>query len=280
MKKKKEKPQLSVDNEGHPMMGEPHPVTREPTQKRVMFGIPMTGIIRSEWHWSQSALVTPTNWSQGMFAWGLPTYHPLGFPVADARNIIVDKAIKDGFDWLFFIDHDVLLPSDTLIKWNWRMLADELPVWGGLYFTKSYPAEPLVYKGRGNTFHNKFKIGDEVWCDGMGLGCHMIKVKLLEIMCADAEYYSPRPDIKVKRLFESPSYQKVDEEGKIIGNFKGTEDLPWYDKVMKGGYLKKAGYPKLHRKRYPFLCDTSVFCKHIDFSGIQYPAHGEEGDYK
>ena len=53
----------------------------------------------------------------------------------------------------------------------------------------------------------------------------------------------------------------------------GTSDLYFCDRVIDGGYLKKAGWPKIARKRWPILCDTSFFCKHIDLkTGRTYPA--------
>jgi hypothetical protein len=42
---------------------------------------------------------------------------------------------------------------------------------------------------------------------------------------------------------------------------------------MEGGYFKKAGWHDFEGKKYPFLIDTNIFCKHIDPDGTQYPDH-------
>jgi hypothetical protein len=60
----------------------------------------------------------------------------------------------------------------------------------------------------------------------------------------------------------------------------GTEDIYFFDKVIKKGYLEKAGWKKIAKKKYPYLCDTSVFARHIDMNGKQYPANGEEKQYE
>ena len=52
----------------------------------------------------------------------------------------------------------------------------------------------------------------------------------------------------------------------------GTSDLFWCDTVIKNDYLTKAGWRKIAKKKYPFLIDTKMFCKHIDLnSGKTYP---------
>ena len=263
-----------------PMRLEEHPISDFRFTKRILMGIPMTGLIRSEWHLSFVAQIIPCNWSQSVMVHPLEHYSPIRFLVADARNLIAQRAVQQDFDWLFFIDHDVLLPHFTWKILNEYMRSEEVPIIGGLYFTKSVPAEPLVYRGRGNSFFTKWKMDDKVWVDGMGLGCHLISVPLLKLMYDDSEEYNVRPDIKARRIFESPSFQTFDPEFQGIVSQAGTEDLPWYERIMKEGYLKKAGWPKLQRKKYPFMCDTRLFCKHIDFNGVQYPSKGEEKDYQ
>jgi hypothetical protein len=99
-------------------------------------------------------------------------------------------------------------------------------------------------------------------------------------MWEDSEEYEVQRGMRVRRVFHSPAVARYDADGKFIGGAKGTEDLPWYERIMQGGYLKKAGWPNLQRRKYPFLCDTNIFCKHIDWNGTQYPAHGEEEQFK
>ena len=72
-------------------------------------------------------------------------------------------------------------------------------------------------------------------------------------------------------VMDTPSLVAVDPESGNYHGISGTEDLAWCTRVMEGGYLKKAGWPELQKKKYPFLMDTSMFCLHIDPNGITYP---------
>lgn len=256
----------------------------KPYNNRVMVGIPVTGLVRYEWVLGRYGQIIPCNWSQADGVASFQPWSPLGYTVADARNIIATSAVRDKFEWLFFIDHDVILPPQTTIAWNDYLLKNEIPVFGGLYFTKSKPSEPLVYRGRGTSYYNGWKMGDKVWVDGMGMGNTVISVSILKAMVEDVETYdievAPRQWMKVKRFFESPANILFDPEKQTWAGNSGTEDLFWCTKVIEGDYLAKAGWKKVAKKKYPFLIDTRIFCKHIDIEGIQYPNNGEEKEFE
>lgn len=257
-----------------------HIVSNFRAQKRILVGIPMTGLIRSEWHLAYIAQIIPCNWSQHVYSHIYNHYTPLRFLVADARNLIVQKAVKEEYEWLFFIDHDVILPHNTFAKWNERLRKADVPIFGGLYFTKSLPAEPLIYRGRGNSYYSKWKLGTEVWCDGMGLGCHVIHVSILKYLYENSLEYTIKTGDKTyvtaREVFVTP-FESFRSSGGFF-KFSGTEDLPFYERIIKEDVFKKIGW-KIKRK-YPFLCDTSIFCKHIDQSGRQFPMAGEENEFK
>lgn len=59
-----------------------------------------------------------------------------------AREEIADAAIKDGYDWLCFLDSDMAFPADVLK----RLLAWDLPVVGGLCFKRKWPPLPTLFK--------------------------------------------------------------------------------------------------------------------------------------
>jgi len=248
--------------------------------KRIMVGIPMTGLIRAEWMIARYGQVVPCNWSQVDCIQWIDTNAPLRHLVADARNIIATDFINREFEWLFFIDHDVVMPPTVLLNWNDRMRKCELPMWSGLYFTKSKPSEPLVYRGRGNSFYDGWKLGDQVWVDGIPMGCTMIHKSIMKVLFDESEVYEPKVGIKVKKIFETPSKAWFDPEQNSWHKASGTEDLTLCTRIMKDNILKKAGWPKLQRKKYPFLIDTSIFCRHIDWNGMQYPIDGEEKEFE
>jgi len=250
----------------------------ESAQNRIMVGIPMTGLLRSEWVVSRYGQVIPCNWSQVDSIQWLDQVSPIGFLVADARNVIANQCVEQGFEWLFFIDHDTILPPTTILKCNDRMLKADVPVWSGLYFTKSVPSEPLIYRGRGNSYYNKWKMGEEVWVDGIPMGCTMIHASILKVLYDESEWYEAR-GYRCKQIFETPARTHFDPETNSWMNSTGTEDLAFCSRVIRENVFKKAGWPKFQRKKYPFMIDTSIFCKHIDFNGRQYPSRGEEQEF-
>jgi len=247
--------------------------------KRILVGIPMTGLLRAEWVLARYGQTIPCNWSQVDAIQWISTEAPMRELVADARNMIAARFVEKDFEWLFFIDHDVIIPSDTILKWNVRMRKADIPMWSGLYFSKSAPAEPLLYRGRGNSFYDKWKMGDEVWVDGIPMGCTMIHKSIMKVLWDESEEYQPQAGCKIRKVFETPSKAWYDPETSTFNKAQGTEDLTLCTRIMEKGLLKKAGWPKFQRKKYPFMVDTSVFCRHISFSGTQYPAFGEEKEF-
>jgi len=246
--------------------------------KRIMIGIPMTGLLRAEWVLARYGQVIPCNWSQVDCLQFIDQSSPLGFVVADARNIIASKFVEEDFDWLFFIDHDTILPPMTILTWNERMLKKDVPVWSGLYFTKSVPSEPLVYRGRGNSYYTNWKLGNEIWVDGIPMGCTMIHKSILRVLYDESEEYLTGGR-RVRKIFETPAKTWFDPETLNWNNVQGTEDLNWCTRVIKDNIFEKAGWQKFAKKPFPFLIDSRIFCKHIDNNGIQYPARGEEQQF-
>lgn len=243
----------------------------EPLNHRVLVGVPMTGLIRAEWALARWGQIIPTNWSQSECIHMLNQLTPLRYNVADARNIIVHHAVTQGFEWVLFIDHDVILPPDTLVRMNQYMRDGKHPVVAGLYFAKCHPPEPLVYRGRGNSYYGDWTLGDTVWVDGVPMGCTLINGKLLASMWHEAPEYVAGGNQRVRQVFDTPQISWVDPEMHGVRTFQGTEDLAWCNRVIKGEFLKKAGFPAIARRRYPFLIDTGIFCWHITEHGVKYP---------
>jgi hypothetical protein len=254
-------------------------VAKTSVSKRLMISVPMTGLVRAEWMMARYGQTIPCNWAQvEIFHW-MDQFSPLGFQVADARNVAVDHFIKENYEWLFFIDHDVILPPNTFIALNDRMMKKDIPIFGGLYFTRSAPSEPLLYRGRGNSYFRDWKFGDKIWVDAMGLGCHMVHRSILEQAWKESEEYQVGGTM-VRQVFETPSKTYYDAEKATWFSAGGTEDLTFYTRLMKDGILGRAGWKKYQGMQYPYLCDTSLFCRHIDMNGVQYPAGGEEKQFQ
>lgn len=240
---------------------------------RVMVATPTTGLVRMEWVAARYGQVVPVNWSMVQAIQAMSSYIPLRYSVADAQNLIVKQAIEKDFQWLLLIEHDTAPPEDAFVRFNNWMQREDVPVVSGLYYTRSQPSEPLVFRGRGNGVYDKWKLGDRVWCDGVPTGMLLISVKLLKAMWADSPEYVVN-NIKTRRVFETPVKQWFNEEEGRYNTITGTSDLDWCTKVIEGGYFKKAGWPDIQNKKYPFLVDTRIACCHISSDGTQYPYPG------
>jgi hypothetical protein len=82
-----------------------------------------------------------------------------------------------------------------------------------------------------------------------------------------------------RRVFETPSRTYFDAESKGWMCEGGTEDIFFYNRLKKENIYKRAGWSDIQKKKWPVLCDTSIFCRHIAIDGTQYPAFGEERQY-
>lgn len=242
-----------------------------PAQRRILIGVPMTGLVRSEWAFARMCQIIPCNWSSSDCVHWLPQASPIGYAVAEARNIVVNKAVTEGFEWLLFLDHDVVIPPDTFVRIDEYIRNGDIPVVSGLYFAKAHPPAPLIYRGRGNGHYKDWTAGDKVWVDGIPMGLTLINTKVLKCMWDDAPEYVAGGNQKVRRVFDTPFGMNVDPEKRTWDSFAGTEDLAWCNRVIAGKYLKKAGFPEIQAKKYPFLMDTALFGKHMTNDGQIYP---------
>ena len=195
---------------------------------------------------------------------------PMRYQVDDAQNMIVKELIEKDFEWLLLIEHDVILPNEAFIRFNDYMLSEEYPIVSGLYFTRFRPSEPLVYRGRGNSFYSDFEIGDRVMCDGVPTGCLLIHQSILRVLWDESEEYQVGKQF-TRRVFNTPRKTWYDPETGYQNSTTGTSDLDWCTRLMKDDIFKKAGWEKFQEMEFPFLCDTSIFCKHINPNGEQFP---------
>lgn len=240
---------------------------------RILVATPTTGNVRIEWVSARYGQLVPTNWSMVTMLQFLSSYYPLRYQVADAQNMIVKEAIDKDFEWLFLVEHDNVIPPNTFITLNDYMRRAEYPIVSGLYFTKGYPSEPLVYRGRGNSFYGDWKLGDMVMADGVPTGCLLIHMSILRAMWADSEEYQVNGHT-TRRVFDTPRRGWFDEATGQFNTSTGTSDLDWCTRVIEGDYLRKAGWGEFAdaHPKYPFLVDTrNLFCKHIMPDGTQYP---------
>lgn len=241
---------------------------------RVLVATPVTGLVRIEWVQARYGQIIPVNWSQVMMNQFMDSYMPLQYEVADAQNIIVKEAIERDFVWLILVEQDNVLPPNAFLMFNEYMREAKVPIVSGLYYTRSIPSEPLIFRGRGLSYYTDWKLGDVVHCDGVPTGVLLIHVGVLKEMWKDSPEYMAK-NVLTRRIFDSPRALWYDPETGYQNSKQGTSDLEWCARVIEGDYLRKAGWgdfvDSLPDKRYQMLLDTRLFVGHIDQSGAVYP---------
>lgn len=243
--------------------------------RKILLGIPTLGVIRIEWDVHRRGQVIPINFQIGEIT---ATHQPPsviseGYHTADAQNTIVERAVLDGYEWLLLWEDDVLPPFDALMKFNQHMIDNTAPLVSGLYFSKGEPTWPLVFRGRGNGAYLNFNVGEKVWCDGVPTGLLLIHGDILQYMWHNSEEYKLPDGRKCRRVFQFPRDSWYDPEQDRYFAQLGTSDLHFCDRLMKEKvFAKLPRWKKFAEKKYPFLCDTSIFAQQIDIQGKYYPA--------
>jgi hypothetical protein len=241
-------------------------------RNRLLVVTPTLGIVRMEWAMARYGQPTPCNWSSSGASLGIGFSVPMHYLVADAQNLGAEDCIKKNFTWMLLHEDDVVLPSDAMLQLNKYIISEEIPVVSGLYFLKGNYSEPLLYRGTGNGPFLNFKIGDKVWADGVPTGFLLIHSKILRLMWDESEEYETLGKRRTRRIFETPAKIVYDPETQSCSSATGTSDLVWCARVIREKVLARAGWPKIGRKKYPFLCDTKIFCRHIELAtGRLYP---------
>lgn len=240
-------------------------------RQRLLVATPTLGLIRAEWMAARYNCTIPTNWSKTDMLQYLNGYIPLNYQVADAQNMAVKACLDGNFEWLLFIEDDTIPPSDMFVRFTEYMDRAAIPVVSGLYFTRSVPPEPMVYRGRGNHYFRGWKLEDKVWVDGVPTGMLLISSRLLKVVYDDSPEYRLSSGDVARRVFDSPAQSWFNEATGAQETLVGTSDLDFCTRVIKGDYLTKAGFPKIAKKKYPFLIDTNIYAQHIEKDGRQFP---------
>ena len=242
-----------------------------------MIGVPTEGIIRIEWAAHRYGQIIPINWQMGDFTISYspdhsPSVEAVGFSIDDAYNVIIKHAINQRVEWLLTIEDDVLVPHDLFLKIAQYMEEKKYPIVSGLYYSKGNPSEPLIFRGRGNGVFKDWEMGDKVFCDGIPFGCMLVHMSILKHLYeVSPEYTAPNGD-KVKKVIETPRKKYIDPETKAYMTQVGTQDLYFCDRLIKDNIFEKTGWDLIANQKYPFLCDTSIYCGHIDRqTGVVYP---------
>lgn len=117
---------------------------------------------------------TSTAWSFGFRNLQIPgTYVGLtGMPFDHARNTGCYKLLELDWEFIFFLDDDVIPPPDAIIK----LVNHNKPIASGLYYRRSSPIYPVMMRetGSGPQWITDFKAPDLIEVDYVGAGCLLI----------------------------------------------------------------------------------------------------------
>ena len=240
-------------------------------QKRFLIGTPTMGTVRMEWVNGRFGQIIPTNFSLADVQQYVSPYIPYQYSVADAENLIAKTAIEQKFEWLLFWEDDNIPPNDSLVRFNEYMIREDTPIISGLYFTKSVPPEPMVYKEPGTGYYGDWKLGEKVWVKGIPFGFALIHGSIIKALWDESPEYMVN-GIVTRRVFNTPAAAHVDPATGAWLSETGTSDLAWCKRIIENDIFTKAGWPEYAKKEFPFLLDTSIFVRHIDrMTGIIYP---------
>ncbi|MEK9722022.1 MAG: methyltransferase domain-containing protein [Rhodospirillaceae bacterium] len=203
---------------------------------RVMMGIPTTRAARRSTDWidCMAGLHMPLGSSFGR-VW----VHDL--PIAEARNRLCEQALASGAEYLFMLSDDVLPPANALL-----LLLDKIgtlqatedghlaraSMITGVYWTKTYPAEPYLWRGLLKGSYRDWTAGEFFPVDFAGCDCLLIETAMLREL--------PRPWFSTDWTFEP---------GQPVSSI-ATEDFYFYSLARKHGYR--------------LFADTSIQCYHED----------------
>jgi len=99
------------------------PVSTPNNQKKLAILVPHTGEVSSEWCLMFREIPLPP---------GSQIFMSRGMPIDVTRESMVKAALDNGFEWIFFLDSDVILPKDALQK----LFSHNQPFICGLYKAK------------------------------------------------------------------------------------------------------------------------------------------------
>ena len=158
----------------------------------------------------------------------------VGKPVDEAREELVDIAIKNGAKYLMFIDDDTLVPPDALLRLFHQLDGQDEMLASGVYYTKTQPSVPIILNKNKPAGVTDWRHGEVIHVDYAGCGCLLIKMDIFDMI--------DKPFFKFNR-----GRMDIDETRGAIG-----EDIWLCDKVAEKGWR--------------VVVDTNVQCGHEDFA--------------
>jgi hypothetical protein len=207
------------------------------TEPRVLISVPESRDVSTAWTTRLTEVIAS---ALGHAQTGIATMP--GYSVDVAREALVEQALEGGYDYVFFVDSDTIVPADAIV----RLMGRQKDIVAGLYRGRR-PPFPFILRPLGVTdedakktiFMPYWKPGDLQEVDRVGLGCMLIRTAIFEKMRRPWFFFNRAPSFapgaKSERALKS----------RWVG---GGEDW-WFCKSAK-----EAGFR--------IWIDTSILCLH------------------
>ncbi len=141
-------------------------------QRKVLIAMPSTGYIPAQTLSSLLELITPVQTKHCIL---------IGALVYEARERIAKSAIDEGYSHILWIDSDVTIPRDGMIK----LLNVKAPIASGVVFRRVAPYTPTVYTLQSNGLYSEMlniPDGGVINADACGFGCVLTETEALAKM--------------------------------------------------------------------------------------------------
>jgi hypothetical protein len=156
----------------------------EQENKEVLIGILTREIIHIQWALAFKTLILPSS-----AGWVTIS----GMPFDHGRNLCCQRLLENDYQYLLFIDDDVMLPPDAYLK----LVNHKADIISGLYMRRTEPICPVMMRIQPNgmpAWVSNFPVGETIEVDYVGAGCLLIHRRVLEKMkkpwfdwCVDRE---------------------------------------------------------------------------------------------
>lgn len=186
-------------------------------------------------------------------------------PVAEADNLILHEALREGFQYLFFLEEDVIVPAMALRQLMATLGRNpQASVATAIVTSKTIPPEPMIYRENGLGAYWGFAQGEVFPIGACHMGATLIRLDHLRDLqvptVAVLDYPSPGGRSAVREFFRTSSHGDPD------GKTRESQDIHFCTLLRQQGRT--------------LLADANVLCGHYDVqSGILYgmpPTHRRE----
>lgn len=215
----------------------------QPDEKLLAICVPHTGEVTSEWAMKFRTLQVPP---------GTQIFMSRGMPIDVTRETMINEVLKFGYQWVFFLDSDIILPDGAIDK----LFSHNFPFINGLYKAKKpngffWGAWMEVETPEGAKAFAPIDKWDGrvIEVNVIGCGCMLVHRSVFE---------------KIKEMYPKlPLFFWSKDRNPEVLDAMGIPD-PIMREVSEDFWFcllaKKCGFP--------VLVDTEVKCKHLALTAI------------